>query len=249
MEVTLLGSGGWIPTSRRETSCLYAREGSRALLLDAGSGVSRLVEERALLVGVDRLDILLTHFHLDHVIGLSYLPALAISDPPAVWGPGKALAGAATREILGRLLEPPLFGSTVGELVSETREIVPGDLVLEGWDVSTRLQRRHPGGSLAFRIGDDLAFCTDTAFDSENASFASGVRVLCHEAWYAAGTTEDPAHSAAGDAGRLAASASAGHLVLVHVRPIGADEPGLARHAATSFPGVVVGTDLLELGG
>jgi len=38
--------------------------------------VRRLAGEHSdLLDGATRLDVLLTHFHLDHVCGLSYLPA------------------------------------------------------------------------------------------------------------------------------------------------------------------------------
>ena len=49
-----------------------------ALLLDAGSGVGRLGEEPVarLLEGFDHLDVALTHYHLDHVVGLSYLPGV-----------------------------------------------------------------------------------------------------------------------------------------------------------------------------
>ncbi len=35
MDVRLLGSGGWIPTDARETSCVYLRDGADVLLLAA----------------------------------------------------------------------------------------------------------------------------------------------------------------------------------------------------------------------
>ena len=76
MVVTLLGSGGFAPSAVRETACALVRDGPRALLLDAGSGVRRLVTDPWYLEGVTHVDVVLTHFHLDHVCGLPYLCAL-----------------------------------------------------------------------------------------------------------------------------------------------------------------------------
>jgi hypothetical protein len=39
MNGLLLGSGGWIPTTKRETCFAFIREGSHFLLIDAGTGV------------------------------------------------------------------------------------------------------------------------------------------------------------------------------------------------------------------
>src|SRR5687767_10317490 len=107
MDGLLLGSGGWIPTSKRETCAAFVRHGPHVLLIDAGTGIQRLVEQSDLLAGVESVDIVLTHFHLDHVVGLSYLPALALPEPPTIWGAGKRLAGVPTGSVLERLLGPP----------------------------------------------------------------------------------------------------------------------------------------------
>jgi ribonuclease BN (tRNA processing enzyme) len=37
------------------------------------------------LAAVRRLDIVLTHFHLDHVAGLAYLPAIGVCEQTTVW--------------------------------------------------------------------------------------------------------------------------------------------------------------------
>ena len=71
-----LGTGGYIPTSRRATASVLVRRGRTALLFDAGTGVARLLQPElaAHLAGVECLNILLSHYHLDHVIGLTWLP-------------------------------------------------------------------------------------------------------------------------------------------------------------------------------
>ena len=73
----ILGGGGWFPAHGRQTACALLRDGDSAIMIDAGTGVGRLVERPELLDGIERLDILLTHFHLDHVAGLAYLPGAA----------------------------------------------------------------------------------------------------------------------------------------------------------------------------
>ena len=67
MKLVLLGPGGYYANERRHTACLMLPE--LGLVLDAGSGLFRL---RDYLV-TDRLDVFLTHAHLDHVLGLTYL--------------------------------------------------------------------------------------------------------------------------------------------------------------------------------
>src|SRR5690348_8444371 len=52
----VLGTGGWMPTADRATMSVLVRDGDRALLLDAGTGASRLVYEPELLAGAGRLD-------------------------------------------------------------------------------------------------------------------------------------------------------------------------------------------------
>ena len=73
----ILGAGGWIPTGTHATCSALLREGDAAVLIDAGSGIERLVADPSLLDGVERLELVLTHFHLDHVVGLAYLPGCA----------------------------------------------------------------------------------------------------------------------------------------------------------------------------
>jgi ribonuclease BN (tRNA processing enzyme) len=245
MNGVLLGSGGWIPTSRRETCCAFLREGSHVLLIDAGTGVQRLLEQPDLLSGAGTVDIVLTHFHLDHVVGLSYLPALSLPEPPRVWGPGQLLAGASTRSICERLLSPPLFSAPLRTIMSDVREIPEqGGFEVGPFSVATRIQELHAGSTLALRIGDLLTYCTDTGPDPGNVRFATGSRVLLHEAWSLRESSEDGNHSAGGDAGRIARNAGVDHLVLIHINPLQQSDEALGASAAEEFAAVDVGVDL-----
>lgn len=241
----LLGSGGWIPTSRRETCSAYLREGDHVLVIDAGTGIHRLLENPDLLEGAKQLDIVLTHFHLDHTAGLSYLPALPLV--PVVWGPGALNYGTPTEDILGRLIGSPLFAATPAELTASIKEIPREPFEIGPFAIRSRTQRLHPDPTLALRIGDMLTYCTDTAADPGNEEFAAGSRVLCHEAWYPQDTTDDETHSAAGEAGRIAAAAGVEQLVLIHVSPLLASDDELAAAARAEFENAAVGEDLVPL--
>jgi ribonuclease BN (tRNA processing enzyme) len=243
----LLGSGGWIPTSRRETCCALVRDGSHALLVDAGTGTQRLLQRRDLLVGVEQVDVVLTHFHLDHVVGLSYLPALELPERPTIWAAGMQLAGVSTQSLLERLLGAPFFSAELAELAAIT-EITTDEVEIGSFRIRTRIQQFHAEPTLALRIGDALTYCTDTAPDVENVGFATGTRVLLHDAWYAKETSTDGNHSAGGDAGRIAREAGVERLVLIHVNPLQEDDSMLAASAAPEFPAVEVGMDLASIG-
>ena len=162
-----------------------------------------------MLDGAQRLDVLLTHFHPDHVCGLAYLPALPV--PATVWGPGAWLYGTPSADLLAGFFVPPAspFSS---EGLPDVEELAGGRQEIGGWEVTARAQALHGATTAGFRIGDALAFVTDTAFDEGSAELARGVDHLVHEAW-----STDPADPAAGhssglDAARVAVAAGVRRL-------------------------------------
>jgi ribonuclease BN (tRNA processing enzyme) len=246
VEVRLLGTGGWLPTDGRETACIALRDGADLLLLDAGTGLRRLATEPSLLEGVERLHVALTHFHLDHTYGLMAMPALRRLSAREVWAPGRLVAGRAGEELVHRLLDPPFLApdpaAVTGEFATAVHELEAA-AEIGPFRVETRVQPLHNGPTLALRVNGELVYCTDTAYDEENAAFAQGVRLLLHEAFWATDVTEDHQHSAAGEAARIAATADVERLVLVHVHPLLGDDDELAAPARAHFPAAEVGRD------
>lgn len=240
MQITLLGSGGWIPTAERETCCTLVRSESRGVLIDAGTGLLRLIEQPALLAGLERLDIVLTHFHLDHVVGLSYLPALELR--PTIWGGGRRIADHTTAELLARLLGGPFFPVSVETLSAGVHDLPERPLELGPFTLETRVQRRHADPTLALRIGG-LVYCTDTGADPATPAFAADAELLFHDAW----TPEvgDDNHASAAEAGSIAAAAGAERLVLIHVNPL-APANELLSAARAWFAATTLGRDLQE---
>jgi ribonuclease BN (tRNA processing enzyme) len=245
MEVRLLGSGGFVPTDRRETACALLRKGTEAVAIDAGTGAQRLRSDPTLLEGVERLHVVLTHFHLDHTIGLFFLPGLRPS--VEVWGAGEALEGIPTSELVRRLLSPPFAPEGFVASFASVHELALEGTSIGPFRVEARVQRLHSNPTLALRVDDALVWCTDTAYDAENVEFARGARLLCHEAFRAADRTDEYGHTAAGDAARLAAAAEVERLLLIHVNPRPGEEDGLLGFARPHFGATEVARDGLVL--
>lgn len=244
MRVWILGTAGWMPTAERATTSVLVRDGDRALVLDAGTGASRLVWEPTLLDGVQRLDVLLTHFHLDHVCGLLYLPATGL--PVRVHAPGNWLYATPSARLLDPILRAPVSPFASAEPF-EIGELDPGTDEIAGFPVSLRAQPRHWAPTAGIRVGDSLALVTDTAFDEGSPGFVAGVRHLLHEAWstsqHPSGTEGD---ATAAEAGQVAAAGQVARLTLIHLHPR-ADPAALERDARTTFEAADVGIDGREL--
>ena len=98
------------------TSCVEVRGDDGTLLaLDAGTGIRRL--GAAIPDDVRRVDVLLTHLHMDHIQGLGFFAPLRRPGAEVhIWGPiGN---GPSLRARLGRYLSPPLFPVHLRELQS-----------------------------------------------------------------------------------------------------------------------------------
>lgn len=68
LSVTFLGTGGAVPSARRNTASVLVARGGERLLFDCGEGTQRQMQRSLGLVQVDA--IFFTHFHADHFLGL-----------------------------------------------------------------------------------------------------------------------------------------------------------------------------------
>jgi ribonuclease BN (tRNA processing enzyme) len=245
MRAWLLGSGGWISTSERATTSVLLRDGERALVVDAGTGIHRLVTQPELLEGVETFDLVLTHFHLDHVVGLAYLPALGLQ--ATVWAPGRWLYGSASAALLAPLLCAPVSPFEAHEQ-PEIRELAEAEQTIGGFILCTRAQPRHWSPTAGVRVGDELAIVTDTGYDEGTTELAEGVRHLLHEAWSSSVAPRSEECDATGlAAGQAANGSGAERLTLIHLNPLLADQEPVLRDAQRAFLSAQLGRDGAEL--
>lgn len=187
MKVTALGTQGWMPSKTRSGLCTAVETKGKLVLLELGTGLSTLLEselQKDLWDQHDEIHVLLSHFHLDHVIGVFYLPALAESKRIHLYSPAKIL-GLDTEQVLERLFSVPYSSSVPtdwGWLASIT-ELSEGVQFIDDLELRVRKQI-HPGGSLGFVLDNKFAQITDTICDRETADFVQGVNLLFHECWY-----------------------------------------------------------------
>ena len=160
MQVTLWGTRGSLATPGPEmaryggnTSCVavLGRQGTM-LVLDAGTGIRRL--GTTIPPSVRRIDILLTHLHMDHIQGLGFFAPLYRPDLEVhIWGPGSAALSLEAR--LMRYLSPPLFPVSLSELPSKLafHDLATGVAEIGEFRVSSVLVC-HPGPTVGYRIAE-----------------------------------------------------------------------------------------------
>lgn len=157
MKITLHGTRGSVgragPETMRyggDTSCVeVAGDDGSILVLDAGSGLARL--NQRLEPCPPRIDLLLTHLHMDHLQGLGFFRALFREDMEVhLWGPVSSTMSLSER--LGRYLSPPLFPVRVRDLPAlRFHDVRPGRYALGSFEMIADLVC-HPGPTLGFRI-------------------------------------------------------------------------------------------------
>jgi ribonuclease BN (tRNA processing enzyme) len=216
------------------------------VVLDAGSGMCRLGEY----LRTDRLDIFLTHAHLDHIAGLTYLinvvPANVLEHSVVRGEPAKL---AAVRE--------HLFADAVFPVAPAFRfEPLSDSFPLPNGGTLTHFPLQHPGGSLGFRLdwpGRSLAYITDTTA-AANAPYVERIRnvdLLIHEAYFVDDANDLPAitgHSSLPHVAQVAAAANVRRLLLVHIDPqIDDDSRYDLASARRTFANIEIGTDSLEV--
>lgn len=246
MKVILLGTAGYHPSDDRHTACMFVPQ--YGVVLDAGSGLFRL--PRFLETG--RLHIFLSHAHLDHVVGLTYLLGLQRQcdfEQVLVYGEADKLASVA-EHLFSDLLFPVRPAFQTRALAANEPIPVPGGGLVRWFPLE------HRGGTVGYRIDwpkRSLAYVTDTTA-SPGAPYREhidGVDLLLHECYFPDDQAElahQTGHSVTSAVAELALQARVGRVVLVHVNPLlaGCDPLGLER-ARRIFPNMSLGYDLMEL--
>jgi phosphoribosyl 1,2-cyclic phosphodiesterase len=222
------------------TSCVQVQtEDGVPVILDAGTGIKRLGGE---LVGAERIHVLLTHLHLDHVEGLRFFaPLWHEATEMHLWGPPSPLYS--LRDRIARAFSPPLFPVDLADITARIvfHDVPDSSWELEGIGIEAH-HVSHPGSTVGYRLeldGRVLAFIPDhepvlgVEFVSlanewiSGHALAAGADVLVHDCQFSESEYPDRVgwgHSSVAHAVCFAQRAEVGRLVLFHHDPDRTDD-------------------------
>jgi ribonuclease Z len=145
LSVTFLGTGASIPTIDRNVAALAVQREGETLLFDCGEGTQRQMMRYG--VGFSFREIFFTHYHADHMLGLTgLLRTMGLQDrstPVTLYGPRGA------QRILGAAVS---LGIERNKFPVEVLEIRPGDrLSRDQYDIVV-FETEHRADTLGFAL-------------------------------------------------------------------------------------------------
>jgi ribonuclease BN (tRNA processing enzyme) len=244
MNVIFLGTNGWYDSPTGHTVSVLVATSRYHIVFDAGSGFAQLPDY---LAGLPRrpLFLLLSHFHLDHIIGLHTLVKLPIARLVIAGPPG-------TRAMIASFVNSPY---TVPLSYVETLYPVRVLELPEEHDQlpfkCTTLPLLHESPTLGYRVElgrKVLTYCTDTGYCENAVTLARKADLLITDCAYRVGELDaNWPHLNPGSAAALAVTAGAKALVLTHFdasRYRTLDDRQAAEYAARKiFPQTTASTD------
>lgn len=240
MRLTVLGCGGSIPVGGRDrmlfggaTSCYMVQCGDDCLFLDAGTGLLSAPAEfpRPPLI-------LLTHLHLDHILGLGmYRRLLMNGEKTLLCMPGKTAQEEQKR--LDAVFSPPYWPLSLMDYRGDLELVHPTFPMRHGSLRIDCMEGRHPGGCLVFRVScgeKSLVYATDYEHDDDGfarlETFARDTDLLLYDGQYSAEEYEARigyGHSMGEKGVELMERCGAKRLLLIHHDPGRTDEELLKR--------------------
>ncbi|MCP4220234.1 MAG: MBL fold metallo-hydrolase [bacterium] len=253
------GIMGWMPLGKRQTCCSFWEHKGNLVIFDAGTGIAGFAETpyKEMAANCGKVFLFLSHYHLDHIFGLTYLSRFFKDREVHIPGPGKTIYGESVEDILTRLISPPFVARPFSEFLMDLHfhDLGEGTCEIEGMTVETIIQE-HSSPSLGIKIDNTVCYCTDTACSDATVQFARNCPVLIHEAWFdreeylelVAKAEANPwaakalkAHSCTEQVVQAAVKAGVDQLSLVHLNPTYDQERliQMVSRAKAAFPGLL----------
>jgi ribonuclease BN (tRNA processing enzyme) len=216
-KIKFLGTNGWYSTKTGDTPCVAVFAKDRLIVFDAGNGFSKIKEE-CVRTGVRKIDVFLSHLHLDHVEGLHTLPRIPAGCEVRIFVPT-----AAYKKMLEALLDHPytahLSQNNCSVKIIEFKRASAG----LPYKISM-LPLRHADPCFGYRLGiggKTIAYCTDTGPCRNFQKLATGADLLISECSMLPGTKiyHSWPHLNPETAARLAKKSGAKRLALAHFDP------------------------------
>ena len=234
-KVKLLGVRGSLPVNDAAfvkyggaTSCLLFEAGGETIFLDAGTGI---------LTGADipsgkRISILVTHSHIDHILGFPMCPFI-YDETNEVDLYLSTRQGRDAKTQISALMSNPLWPTGIESVMAKlTFYDVPETFFIGGIKVGA-MESSHPGGSTIYKlsVGDkSLVYATDFEHDEYNserlATFAENCSILIYDSQFLDSEYAEKrgwGHSTFEEGIKMGARCKAGITVFFHHDPMRTD--------------------------
>jgi len=238
-KVIILGSSNAIPTKGYENTHMVLVGTERMVLIDSGSNPILRLEQSGLSFN-NLTDIIVTHFHPDHVSGIPLLLMdmwlLGREKPLNIYGLDYTIDR--IEGLMGFYNWsdwPNFFPVEFHRLPIE--EMTPVLDCFEFKILASPVRHFIPNIGLRIEFTQNqktMAYSCDTEPCDDVVRLSEKVDVLIHEA-----TGESPGHSSARQAGEIAAKADVGRLYLIHYPTGKFAKRDLVAEACTAFSGTV----------
>jgi len=183
MKLTFLGTSGWYDTNLGNTLSVLLDTKQAYIIFDAGGGFYKLdgyIKENKPII------LLLSHFHLDHIIGLHALAKFDFSQGIKVFGPK------GVKKLFNVIINAP-YSMPVRQLKTK--------LIINEFSNNLKLpvniqyrKLRHTGICYGYRVsaeGKVITFCTDTGPCRNLGLLAKGADVFITESSLPSGKVDN----------------------------------------------------------
>ena len=244
------------------TSCIEVGCGDSIIILDAGTGIREL-GDTLMKDGPVEIDILFTHTHFDHIVGLPFFAPIYSADNAVRLWSGHLVPEHSLEEVLCEMLMAPLFPIPMDIMAAnkvfndfrcgETFTLKCGAVVKTG-------ALNHPNRATGYRIeydGRSICYVTDTEhvegqLDQNIIDLVAGADIFIYDCTYT--DAEYPnfkgwGHSTWQAGVALADAANVGTFVVFHHEPSHDDAfmDVIAKQANAKRPGTVVAQEGMVL--
>jgi ribonuclease BN (tRNA processing enzyme) len=218
MKITFLGTRGWY-SRKGDTACVLVETNGGNYLFDAGTGIYKIYE---LLDVTKPTCLLLSHFHLDHIVGITAFQKIFKGKEIDIYGQKgvkKAIDRIMTKPIYPYYFDFPLFNcKVVFKNLNREQRILDSEI--------KTMKLSHADPVLGIRLenkGKSFVYATDTLPCKNTVKLAKDCDILVHETYFSEDELSkikiNTGHSSPKGAAGIAKEANAKKLYLFHINP------------------------------
>ena len=212
MKVIFLGTNGWYDTGTGNTTCTLIETDKYFIILDAGNGLYK-IDQYITSTSKKPIYLFLSHFHLDHIVGLHILNKFNFRQGIRIYGQ------AGTKNILNTIINEPY-----------TVPFAKLPFKIDAYDLSEGLHNipfsvkckflLHSSKCYGYRFELDekiITYCPDTGICENAMELSENADLLIAECSFKIGQRNaEWQHLNPEDAAQIAKEASAKKLAMIH---------------------------------